>query len=51
MEKKTFTFNYIFHEEVLKEVRNLQPQKKKKKKKKKKNTHTQQNDIPTKILK
>ena len=25
--------------------------KKKKKKKKKKNTHTQQNDIPTKILK
>ena len=35
----------------LKKSGTYNPKKKKKKKKKKKNTHTQQNDIPTKILK
>ena len=39
-EEQTFTFNYVSYEEVLNEVRKLQTTK-----------TTQQNDIPTKILK
>ena len=39
-EEQTFTFNYVSYEEVLNEIRKLQTTK-----------TTQQNDIPTKILK
>ena len=39
-EEQTFTFNYVSYEEILNEIRKLQTA-----------TTTQQNDIPTKILK
>ena len=39
-EEQNFTFNYVSYEEVLNEIRKLQTTK-----------TTQQNDIPTKILK